>query len=278
MWTAGDPANPAVVLLHGFPECAYGWVRQVPALVQAGWFCIAPDLRGYATSDRPTRVRDYAVDVLVADVLGVADHFGRARFHLVSHDWGGVLGWHAALDHAERVASFTAMNIPHPSVFQRHLRTWGQLKRSWYILAFQLPMLPESMLTVDRLTGALFGNTTTKPFTAEDLAVYREAWRQPGAAAGMLAWYRAGARHPVTPKNKRVTRPSLVVFGQRDLALDWRMAEWSAERCDDVELRLLPDAGHFVQHDAPDQVNAFLLDFLARHRGEPGTAPSGAIS
>jgi epoxide hydrolase 4 len=273
-WTAGDPGNPAVLLLHGFPECAHSWTRQVPALVQAGWFCIVPDLRGYASSDKPAEVSSYSVSTLVADVLGLADHFGCARVHLVSHDWGGILGWHTALDHADRVASFTAMNIPHPSVMARHLRTFGQLRKSWYIFAFQLPWLPERMLTVDRLTRVMFANTTTKPFTEEEVARYREAWSTPGAAAGMLGWYRAALRYPVAPKNKRVTRPTLIVFGQRDLALDWQMAGMSAERCDDVVLRLLPDAGHFVQHDAAEEVNRLLLDFLGRHREEPGTLAS----
>lgn len=276
--TAGPPDGPMVLLLHGFPESADGWRRQLPALAAAGWFCVAPDLRGYADSDRPARVRDYRVDTLVADVLGVADHFGRARFHVVSHDWGGILGWWLALDHAPRVASFAALNIPHPRVMLRHvLTTPRQMRKSWYILAFQLPFA-ERALTVDALTRVMFGNTTTKPFTPDEVAGWQERWSPPGAARSMIAWYRAVLRHPVWPRNDRVTRPTAIVFGQRDLALDWRMAPLSAARCDDAAVHLLPDAGHFVQHDAADEVNALLLDFLGRHRGEPGTGPSAGVS
>lgn len=276
--TAGPVDGPLVLLLHGFPESADGWCRQLPALVEAGYFCVAPDLRGYVDSDRPPRVRDYRVDTLVADVLGLADHFGRARFHVVSHDWGGILGWWLALDHGPRVASFATLNIPHPRVMLRHVLTSPhQLRKSWYIFAFQLPFA-DRLLTPDRLTRVMFGNTTTKPFGPDEVARWREGWSAPGAAWSMIAWYRAVVRHPVLPRNDRVARPTLVIFGQRDLALDWRMAERSAARCDDVALHLLPDAGHFVQHDAAAEVNALLLDFLGRHRGEPGTGPPAGVS
>jgi pimeloyl-ACP methyl ester carboxylesterase len=276
--TAGPLDGPMVLLLHGFPECAHGWSRQVPALAEAGYFCVVPEQRGYADSDRPPRVRDYRLEHLCADALGVADHFGRARFHVVSHDWGGVVGWSLALDHAPRVASFTALNIPHPGVMLRHLATPGQLRKSWYIFAFQLPWLAERLLTVDRLTRLMFANTVTKPFTEDDLAAYRAAWTAPGAIGSMVAWYRAIVRRPRLPRNDRVTRPAMVVFGQRDLALDWRMAPSSVDRCDAGELHLLPDAAHFVQHDAPAEVNRLLLDFLGRHRGEPGTGPGAGVS
>lgn len=279
VFTHGPVAGPAVVLLHGFPECAHGWSRQVPALAEAGYFCVVPELRGYADSDRPPRVADYRVERLVDDVIRVADHFGRRRFHVVAHDWGGVLGWHLAADHGERVASHASLNIPHPGVMIRHLLTSPrQLAKSWYLFAFQLPGLAERLLTPERLGRVMFANTTTRPFDADDLAVYRAAWGQPGAVSSMVAWYRAAARHPVRPRHDRVRRPTLVVFGQQDRALDWRMASPSAARCDDAAVHLLPDAGHFVQHDAPAQVNRLLLDFLDRHRHEPETGPAGGVS
>lgn len=278
VWTAGPEEGPAVVLLHGFPECAHGWARQVPALARAGFRCVVPDLRGYGASDRPLRVRDYAVDVLVADVLGLMDAEGRRRFHVVAHDWGGILGWHLALDHADRVASFAALNIPHPEVMWR--KVWSspaQARRSWYILAFQVPGLAERLLTPDRLTRALLSSAGDRPFTPEDLAVYRGAWTRPGAVRAMVSWYRAALRHRRRPRGARVARPTRIVWGQADTALGWEMATESAARCDDVTLHLLPGVGHFVQHNAAAEVTRLLLEFLESHRGEPGCGPAGDI-
>jgi pimeloyl-ACP methyl ester carboxylesterase len=277
--TAGPPDGPMVLLLHGFPECAHGWSRQVGPLAEQGYFCVVPDQRGYATSDKPPRVADYAVGHLVADAEGLIDHFGRARCHVVSHDWGGVVGWTLAAERPERVASLTAMNIPHPRVFARFLRTPGQLARSWYIFALQLPWLPEWRMRrdgYDVLVRTMFTHTVHRPYSPEDLAAYREAWGQPGALEGMVNWYRAAARRPTLPRAARVTVPTLIVFGEQDRALDARMAALSAELCDDVRLELLPDAAHFVQHDAPDAVNRFLREFLGAHRGAGGTTPDCA--
>jgi pimeloyl-ACP methyl ester carboxylesterase len=266
--TAGPPDGPPVLLLHGFPECWWGWSRQLGPLVDAGYRVIVPDQRGYGTSDKPERTRDYAMPHLLADVRGLLDAFELERTALVCHDWGGAVGWDFALTHPERLTHFVALNIPHPSVFARELRRWRQLKRSWYILAFQVPWLAERYLSSDghrKLIGALFHHTRSRPFDDDDLAIYREAFAQPGAVRGMLAWYRAALRHPpARPPHRTVDVPSLLIWGRHDEALGFPMAEPSAERLTDGRLEVIDEAAHFVQHDAPERVNELILEVLAR--------------
>lgn len=257
-----------MLMLHGFPECWWGWSRQFGALVQAGYRVIVPDQRGYGTSDKPARTRDYAMPHLVGDVLGLLDALAIDKVALVCHDWGGAVGWTFALTHPDRLSHFLALNMPHPGVMARELRHLRQLRKSWYILLFQLPGLPERYLSDNgyrAMTGALFHHTVHRAFDEADLAVYREAWSQPGAVRGMLAWYRAAVRHPpARPPHRTIEVPSILIWGRHDSALGFPMAEPSAERLTNGRLVVIDDAAHFVQHDAPEQVNELLLETLAR--------------
>lgn len=265
---AGPVDGPPVLLLHGFPECWYGWHRQIGPLAEAGYRVIVPDQRGYGTSDKPRRTSAYAMPHLLADLRGLLDALGLQRVALVCHDWGGAVGWTFALHHPERLTHFVALNMPHPGVFARALRTPAQLRRSWYIGLFQLPFVPEAYLGSDgrrKLQGALFAHSRSRCFDADDLAVYHEAWAQPGALRGMLAWYRAAVRHPPEPPPFRtVDVPSLLIWGRHDSALGFEMAAPSAERLSDGRLEVIDEAAHFVQHDAPERVAALLLETLGR--------------
>ena len=141
---AGPPGGEPVVLLHGFPEFWYGWRHQIGPLAAAGYRVIALDQRGYNANDKPPRVRDYAVDRLAADVAAALDALGVRRAAVVGHDWGGGVGWWLALTRPERVSRLAVINCPHPEAMRRTL--WsdvGQLMRSWYVFAWQLPRLPE---------------------------------------------------------------------------------------------------------------------------------------
>jgi len=261
--TAGPAEGPMVLLLHGFPEFWYGWRHQIDALAARGYFVVVPDQRGYNLSERPRRVSSYKLDILVADVLGLAGHFQRETFDLVSHDWGGLVGWRMAMTHPERVNRFAVLNMPHPSVFERHMRTWDQLKRSWYVLAFQLPWIAERMLNKPGNLERTMRRNTVGGISDEDMNRYRKAWDQPGASSAMLAWYRAAIRHrSPKPPSPRVSMPTLIAWGVEDKALHVRMAKASAAYCDDVRVELIENAAHFVAHDAPDEINALLAEFL----------------
>ena len=263
---AGPADGPLVVLLHGFPEFWYGWRRQIGPLAAAGLRVLAPDLRGYNLSAKPEGLASYVLDVLADDVLGLADALGRRRFAIVGHDWGGVLAWHLAARDPGRIERAAILNAPHPATMRGFARAHpSQLARSWYVAFFQLPGLPERMLRANEfawLANGLTGSSRAGTFSDADLARYREAWAQPGALTAMLAWYRAVRleQPPTTPL--RVEVPVRVIWGDRDRFLDARLAEAGAAACDRAEVHHLRRASHWVQHEAPDEVNRLLVEFL----------------
>jgi pimeloyl-ACP methyl ester carboxylesterase len=266
---AGVDGSPVVLLLHGFPEFWYGWRHQIGALVHAGYQVVIPDQRGYGQSDKPPGVESYALSALVGDVVALLDRLGVERASLVGHDWGGVVAFAFAAQHPERVSKLAVLNAPHPGVFAKAVRAFPQLRRSWYIGLFQIPALPEwglSLRNYAALERAMVRASRAGVHSQRDLALYREAWGREGALKAMVHWYRAAARaKPPAGSDKTIDVPTLVVWGDRDAALGRELADASIARCSQGQLLRLPDAGHFVQHDAPDAVNTALIDFLGRH-------------
>ncbi|WP_448204636.1 alpha/beta fold hydrolase [Azospirillum sp. sgz302134] len=262
---AGPPDGPLVILLHGFPEFWYGWRRQIGALAAAGFRVLAPDQRGYGASDKPRGLDAYTTDRLAADVLRLADQAGRRTFSVVGHDWGGVVACWVALTAPDRVTRLAILNAPHPATMGGYaLRHPTQAVRSLYVLAFQLPFLPERMIRARgfRMAEHALTNTSRRgTFDADDLARYREAWAQPGALTAMLNWYRAMRRghHPPTV---RVRPPTLILWGDRDRFLEKGLAEAAAALCDDARVVHMEKASHWVQHEEAERVNRELADFL----------------
>jgi len=280
---AGPVGGEPVVLLHGFPEgAAHGWRRQLPALAAAGLRVWAPDQRGYGDSERPPRVRDYVIDRLAGDALAVLDaaarEAGRPRVHVVGHDWGGAVAWWVALAHSERLASLAILNCPHPLVLRRALlRNPRQMARSWYMLLFQLPWLPEALFGARR--GALLAKglrdsgrkgAAGRPatFAPEELERYRELWSRPGALRPMIHWYRALRRAPRSPPGSpdgRVRVPTRLIWGTHDRALGRELAAPSAARCEDAEVIFCEEATHWVQHEEAERVNGLLVAWVRAH-------------
>ncbi len=264
---AGPQSGQPVILLHGFPEFWYGWRKQIPALVEAGYRVVVPDQRGYNLSDKPKGVKSYRMNTLVKDILGLIDALGYDKVHLIGHDWGAMVAWVFAIWHPEYLHKLCIMNVPHPAVMLNFLRRGDpeQLRRSWYAFFFQLPWLPEYFLRKNNwhnAARALRGSRRSS-FVKEDILEYKKAWAQPHALTGMLNWYRALMRYrPRMPKEPRVTIPTLMLWGMKDKALSHRMARPSIDYCDNGNLVLFEDATHWVQHDAPNEINTLLLDFL----------------
>jgi pimeloyl-ACP methyl ester carboxylesterase len=261
---AGPADGPLVVLLHGFPEFWYGWHEQVRPLAEAGYRVVVPDQRGYNFSDKPAGVGAYRIDALSRDVLGVLDAHDRARAHVVGHDWGAAVAWWTALAHPDRVRTLTAVNVPHPTVMRERLRrSWGQRLRSWYVLAFQAPAVPETVARAGnwRLpVRAMRRSSLPGTFGADDFERYRAAWGQEGAFRAMVNWYRAAVRERPDPPTETVEPPTLVVWGARDEFLEREMAHRSVEHCRDGRLATLSDATHWVTHEYPDRVTGLLRE------------------
>jgi epoxide hydrolase 4 len=260
---SGPVAGPVVILLHGFPEFWYGWRRQISALAAAGYRVIVPDQRGYNLSDKPRGVKAYNMNALADDVIGLIDAAGRDRVFLVGHDWGGVIAWWAARNYPERIEKLAILNAPHPSAYQRFVMTHPkQGLMSWYIGFFQLPLLPEALTRRSFWQSASPGRTPDA-FTEEDLAMYREAMRQPRALHSMINYYRAAVRHPAKGRirSPRITMPTLILWGNRDKYLATELAHESAALCDDSRVAMF-DASHWLQHEEAERVNQMLIGFL----------------
>ncbi len=242
---AGPKDGQPVFLLHGFPEFWYGWRKQIEPLAKAGYRVIVPDQRGYNLSDKPKGVKAYSLDKLVADILGLIDALGYKKVNLIGHDWGAVVAWAFAIWHPERLRKLGILNVPHPAVMMNFLRRGDpeQLRRSWYVFAFQIPWLPEAIMRSDNWRGAervLRGSGKIHTFTNEDMKEYKKAWSQPDAMTAMINWYRAIVRHrPKMPQGSRVKVPTLMLWGMQDVALSHRMARPSMDYCDDGKLVFL---------------------------------------
>lgn len=257
--------GPLVILLHGFPDFWYAWRHQIPALAAAGFHVVAPDMRGYNASDKPRGVASYAVERLVEDVAELIRHVGGDRAVLVGHDWGGIVGWYAAMLRPDLVERLVVLNAPHPVAFRRELRRVDQMLRSSYALFFQLPWLPEQVLRLGNY-AVLRRMLRTEPvhqdaFTPEDIECYVEAVSHPGALTASINYYRAATRFP-PPKPRPIDVPTLLIWGEQDLYLNRRLTEGLEPWISDLRIQRLADASHWVMADAPQRVNRGLLDFL----------------
>ena len=263
---AGPEDGPLVVLLHGFPEFWYGWHRQIKPLADAGYRVIVPDQRGYNRSDKPDGVDSYHIKTLAADVVGLLDAADRETAAVAGHDWGAAVAWWLALSYPERIESLTAVNVPHPTVMETTLRnSLSQLRKSWYMFAFQLPALPEAISTANNcrvLRRGLTNSSRPGTFSATDLERYRAAWQQPDALTAMINWYRAMGRYRPRPPREQVSVPTLVMWGRQDEFLEPKMADESLVYCDDGQLVSYPSATHWVLHEQPDETAEELLAHL----------------
>jgi len=259
------------LMLHGFPECSYSWRHQMPLLAEKGYTVWAPNLRGYGGTSRPSEVRDYRMRHLVDDVAGLIDAAGAEETLLIGHDWGGAIAWLFALAEIRPLERLIVMNLPHPRRFRSGLKTWRQLRRSWYIFFFQLPWIPERLLGADgarRVSGMIRGSAAVKDrFPGEVLEVYRKNAARPGALAAMLAYYRAYIRYGVDKDlaravYKNLETPTLMIWGEEDTALGRELTIGTEELVSDLTLRYLPGVSHWVQQEAPEIVNAMIEAWL----------------
>lgn len=256
--------GPVLVLLHGFPEFWYGWKNQIPALSKH-FRLIIPDMRGYNLSDKPPKVSDYTIDKLAADIAGIADALHIKSFLLAGHDWGAAVAWATAAIYPERIEKLAILNVPHPEEMSRAFKGFNlkQWRKSWYIFFFQLPYLPEKYVGKNGFFKAAYrGMSIYKDsFNKQDFEMYDQAFSHPGAAKSAIAYYRAAFRSVFRqPKLPKVSCIVLMLWGENDKALGKELTFRTADYCHIPPIiRYNSEAGHFVQHDAPDWVNKALL-------------------
>ncbi len=261
-------SGPLVILLHGFPEFWYSWRHQIAPLAQAGYRVVAPDMRGYNISDRPQSWRSYDTSLLADDIAGLIHSFGEQQAYVVGHDWGAAVAYTVAMARPEVVRRLAILNVPHPTRMLEGFRTLKQLRKSWYMFFYQIPKLPEYVIARDDFSFAKrsLRSDSKDAFTDEDLERYAEAWSQPGALTGMINYYRAALRRSprkALAQMKPIKASTLVIWGMRDRHLGSELAVPAAEWVPDVRFEPIPEATHWVQHDAPERVTELLLGFFA---------------
>ena len=268
---AGPPSGKPLVFLHGFPEFWFGWRHQIDHFVSSGYRVIIPDQRGYNLSEKPAGIASYSIDLLAKDVVGVLDAVTDSKAFVVGHDWGAAITWYLAARHSERVSRTAMLSVPHPRVFVKNLMlNPTQLRKSWYVLFFQLPWFPERILRRRDWAPLFRALRDTSPrgvFSDADLERYKESWNREGALTAMLNWYRAALLSPskfaVDPEASRVKVPALLIWGKNDQFAGEAMARESLHYCDDGHLEMFETATHWIQHEEPAQVNTLLAQFFA---------------
>ncbi|WP_170153138.1 alpha/beta fold hydrolase [Roseiarcus fermentans] len=264
---AGPRDGPLVVLLHGFPEFWFAWRDYFRPLAERGFRVVAPDQRGYNLSGKPEGAARYRLAAAAADVFALADALGRQRFHVVGHDWGAAVAWTMAGIDPKRLTSATMIQAPHPAVWLKAMREDPEQRaRNRYVRILRMPWLSEMGLKLGNYAGlahAFRESARPEAFPPEVLDLYREAWRRPGALTGMLNWYRALFEDdPALPPPRSLKPPTLVLWGDRDVYCDPQLADRSAALCANARIRHLPQATHWIIHDAPEIVRDALLDHL----------------
>jgi pimeloyl-ACP methyl ester carboxylesterase len=257
--------GPPIVLLHGWPDTKDVWRHQVPALLAAGYRVIAPDLRGFGGSSRPTAVEAYTAPTMVGDVIGLLDHLAIDRAHLIGHDWGAAIAWLTAALAPNRVTTLTTLSVGHPAALRS--AGWRQRELSWYMLLFQFPGIAEQWLSGDNFRN--LRDWSAHP----DIDAVAERLADPDVLTASLNLYRAilPPTWLVDPPLQLppVQAPVMGVWSSDDRALTEEAmtasaphvaGSWRYERLDHV--------GHWMQLEAPQVLNTLLLDFLNQHRGQ----------
>jgi len=274
--TAGT--GPLILFVHGFPEFWYEWKTQ---LVEFGrdHQAVAPDMRGYNLSAKPPGVDQYRMKYLVEDLRALAERLGQKKFILIGHDWGGAVAWAYPLSYPDHLEKLIIINAPHPVVFARELEeNPAQQKASQYMLMFRSPQAEEILSAnhyAQLVETVLSDGLKQGYFTEEDRRAYIEAWSQPGALTGGLNYYRAAGVGPPAGKDRQkkdksagdqssliIRVPTLVIWGEKDRALLTGNLEGLDRFVSDLTIRRIPDGSHWVIHEKPDLVNAYIREFI----------------
>jgi len=280
--TAGK--GPLILFLHGFPEFWYEWKNQL-AEFGKDHLAVAPDMRGYNLSDKPSDLEQYRMRYLVDDVLALGNHFSHGKkFVLVAHDWGGAVAWSFAISHPEMVEKLVIVNAPHPGVFARLLTSDPrQQQASQYMLMFRSAQAEQTLSAnnygplVNAVLGAGLQNGI---FTDEDKQEYLKAWSQPGALTGGLNYYRANQVGPPAPAGSGVAPqpstgnfaldpasltvkvPTLVIWGEKDTALLTSNLDGLDQFVPQLTIKRIPEGTHWVIHEKPADVNGYIREFI----------------
>jgi pimeloyl-ACP methyl ester carboxylesterase len=266
----GPPGGDPVLLLHGFPQRGDSWHAVATRLAESGFRTLAPDQRGYSPRARPAGRDSYRLGEMVDDALAVVDQLAgpAARVHLVGHDWGAAVAWRLAARHPDRLRTLTAVSVPSPAAYLRSLFTTRQGVASWYVYAFQLPWLPERLLSANggpfsrRFVAMLRRTGQSKEAAQRDAAGLAD----PAALTAAINWYRGAFSARPGDLDPPVQVPTLFVWSDGDTAITRQATELVHKHVAGpfryVELR---GVSHWIPEEAPDQLADLVLEHITEH-------------
>ena len=254
----GPAGGATVVLLHGFPQTSLSWTAVAGELARSGYRTLAPDQRGYSPGARPPDRRAYRMPELVADVAALIEAAGSGPVHVAGHDWGASVAWMLAAHRPELVRTVTALSVPHPGAYLKSLRTSRQGLRSWYMLALQVPALPEWLFERPGMVERFLTRSGQSPEAAA-----RDAAAIAGDHHGPISWYRGLPLTPPGWERRPVTRPALQIWGDRDPFVGRAAIDANPGFIDaPYTLRVIPGAGHWLPDQAPHRVAELLIEHI----------------
>lgn len=266
MLDSGASDGPVVVLLHGFPQFASEWTDVVAILTAHGFRCLVPTQRGYSVDARPRGRRAYRISELTDDLGALIDASGAQQVHLVGHDWGAVVAWAFANEHPDRVATLSALSVPHPAAFLAALASTRQFLRSWYMYFFQLPRLPERFFLgkdgteTRRLERLLVRGGQTPERAARDIT----AMVNTATFTTAVNWYRAMAFADPRRVRTRTKVPALFIWSDGDHYITRAAADRCAAWVDGpYRFEVLDGVSHWIPEEAPERTGALLLEHFA---------------
>nr|WP_299383471.1 alpha/beta hydrolase [Allomuricauda sp.] len=269
--TMGNSGDESILFLHGFPETSHMWKKLMSSFAEKGYYCVAPNLRGYSKGACPKGKKHYHIELLAGDILAISKALNLSRFHLVGHDWGAVIGWKVVHDHPELILSWTALSVPHIQAFGKAIvEDAEQRKMSQYVRDFQWPYLPERNIRKNdfKLFKRLW--KYSDPKEVED---YLKVFRNPRQLTAALNYYRANYAHLKKASKGgilgHIQRPTLFIYGNRDLAIGSYAVKESHPYMKNEYEYLELEAGHWLIQTCYDEIEKAIAAHINRNKSEP---------
>ena len=259
---SGHESNELIILLHGFPETSYMWIKLMEKLSSLGFYCLAPDMRGYSQNACPRGVKNYTVNKLSEDILNIAKCLHADKFHLIGHDWGAGIGWNIVYQHPERIISWTALSVPHSRALGKAIKTDGeQKKKSRYIGWFLFPFIPEIILRRNNFEKF---RKLWKHSSPEELDNYLAVFGRRPTLTAALNYYRANFRRGKRQAIGGITAPTLFIWGKNDLAIGTAAVENNHKYMKGDYTFLPLDGGHWLVQTNYPEVEKAVVDHVTK--------------
>lgn len=249
---SGDKESQMVLFLHGFPETSIMWTSLMDEISSEGFYCVAPNMRGYSKNACPKGKRHYTIDKLAQDVIDLMQHYDKDQIHLVGHDWGAVVGWYAVYHNPEKFKSWSALSVPHINAFEKALqKDKSQQKMSKYIKDFQIPFLPELKLRKNnfKLLKKIWNKSSP-----QEIENYTNIFKQKGSLTAAINYYRANFGRKQLLSIGHIKTPTLFIYGKNDFAIGNYGAERCANYVDGFFKQVTLDAGHWLIQESYNEV------------------------